>query len=122
MTAERLAGGSVSNALLAVCDAPARSPAMVRPMAMPIPTAAHAAAAITAAVALTHSPTADSPTSSASGQNQADLATAEIIRPSVGTTRTYSRSVEAVGHVEHCISKSLTHGSPQGVDLPGLRA
>ncbi len=68
---------------------PARSPATARPMTMPIPTAPHPAAVVSAAVTLTHWPTAATATRSAMGQNHGDFAAPDGIHLGMAIRHTY---------------------------------
>jgi hypothetical protein len=90
---------------------------------MPIPTAPHAAATASAAVIPTHWPTAATATSGTIGQDQGDLIGADKVWMSLATRRTYRRSVETVGRVEHCTARFVMHGSLAGCRpslYPGL--
>lgn len=77
---------------------------------MPIPTAPNTAATTSAAVTPPHWPTAATAASGTTSQDQGDLAAADVIRLSLAMLRTYRRSVETFGQVEHCTAKPLMHG------------
>jgi hypothetical protein len=93
-----------------ICRASLRSPAIVRPIAMPVPIAPQPIATAAAAAAPTHWPTAATATSGRIGQDQGDLAM-DGTSLRVATQGTYHRSLHAVRQDQHRTVNVIMHGS-----------
>jgi hypothetical protein len=89
-------------------------------MATPIPTAAHAAAAASAAVIPPHCPAAATATRGRIGQNHGDLGKADAIFPVLTLRSTYRQSAER-GRDEHCITNFAMHASSRVSTFSGWR-